>query len=305
MDIIKIIKKKTNIIIFWISLCLLVLLFCVNYFILYKDQTIKHGDKYSLERDGFCLYKNILTNSEIENLKSMCENKQYKQMKDTLLNNQQLIALKKKATSNQYIFQDYIWIIEKSSVHTCHRDNNGDFFNENQKYPSYTALVYLEDMDKCLGVMPESHKDLYSNSMNFTDTVKNILCNKGDVIIFNANLIHVGTINRTKDLKNNWNTKDDNLRIQLKITHKDDIENIMYYEDFNKVLNQDNTLPLSLRLAQKRLSCMFPILSNLTQQENIRTARGSDNGVDVGIPQQIFSYLFYGNKNFYNLPNAF
>jgi len=235
----------------------------------------------------------------------MCENKQYKQIKDTLLNNQQLIALKKKATSNQYVFQDYIWIIEKSSVHTCHRDNNGDFFNENQKYPSYTALVYLEDMDKCLGVMPESHKDLYSNSMNFTDTVKNILCNKGDVIIFNANLIHVGTINRTKDSKNNWNTKDDNLRIQLKITHKDDIENIMYYEDFNKVLNQDNTLPLSLRLAQKRLSCMFPILSNLTQQENIRTARGSDNGVDVGIPQQIFSYLFYGNKNFYNLPNAF
>jgi len=235
----------------------------------------------------------------------MCENKQYKKIKDTLLNNQELIALKNATTNDQYVFQDYIWIIEKSSVHTCHRDNNGDFFNENQKHPSYTALVYLEDMGKCLGVMTESHKDLYANSVNFTDTVKNILCNKGDVIIFNANLIHVGTINTSKDSKNNWNTKDDNLRIQLKITHKDDIQNIMYYEDFNKVLNQDNTLPLSLRLAQKRLSCMFPILSNLTQQENIRTARGSDNGIEVGIPQQIFSYFFYGNKDFYNLPNAF
>ena len=166
-------------------------------------------------------------------------------------------------------------------------------------------LVYLEDMGKCLGVMPESHKDLYANSVNFTDTVKNILCNKGDVIIFNANLIHVGTINTTNDSNSNWTTKDDNLRIQLKITHKDDIKRIMYYEDFNKVLNQDNTMPLSVRLAQKRLSCMFPILSNLTQQENIRTARGSDNGIDVGIPQQIFSYFFYGNKDFYNLPNAF
>ena len=57
--------------------------------------------------------------------------------------------------------------------------------------------------------------------------------------------------------------------------------------------------------AQKRMSCMFPGISNLTQRENIRTARGSDNGVDIGLPQQMFSYLFYGNKDFYNLPNAF
>lgn len=44
---------------------------------------------------------------------------------------------------------------------------------------------------------------------------------------------------------------------------------------------------------------------NLTQSENIRTARGSDNGVEVGILQKIFSYLFYGNKDYYDLPNAF
>jgi hypothetical protein len=50
---------------------------------------------------------------------------------------------------------------------------------------------------------------------------------------------------------------------------------------------------------------MFPILSDLTQKENIRTARGSDNGVQVGTPQRMFSYLFYGNPDFYDLPNAF
>ena len=194
-----------------------------------------------------------------------------------------------------YVYQDYIWIIQKSTVHTCHRDNNGDFFNKGQKYPSYTMLVYLENMDKCLGVMPKSHKGMYENSVNITDTVENILCNKGDVIIFNANLVHVGTMN----------SRDDNLRIQLKLTHKDDVEILQYYQDFNKVLNQDNTLPWALKRAQKRVTCMFPGLSNLTQQENIRTARGSDNGVDVGLPQQAFSYLFYGNKDFYNLPNAF
>lgn len=50
---------------------------------------------------------------------------------------------------------------------------------------------------------------------------------------------------------------------------------------------------------------MFPFMSDLTQGENIRTARGSDNGVDIGLPQQAFYYIFYGNKDFYNLPNAF
>ena len=291
-------KQKNYII--WFLVSVLILIFCVNYFILYKDQTIKNGDRYNLQRDGFCLYKNILTDTEINALKSMCIKKQYKKTKETILSNPKLIALKNAATNDQYVFQDYIWIIQKSSVHTCHRDNNGDFFNENQKHPSYTVLVYLEDMEKCLGVMPESHKDLYANSVNLTDTVKNILCNKGDVIIFNANLIHVGTMNMK-----NGKSSDDNLRIQLKLTHKDDIQNIMYYENFNKVLNQDNTLPWSLKRAQKRVSCMFPGLSNLTQQENIRTARGSDNGIDIGLPQQMFSYIFYGNKDFYNLPNAF
>jgi hypothetical protein len=200
-----------------------------------------------------------------------------------------------KALPPDYVFQDYIWIIKKSSVHTCHRDNNGDFFNEGQKHPSYTLLIYLEDMDKCLGVIPESHKDKDSYFFNFTNSVMNVLCNKGDAILFNANLIHVGTIN----------DKDDNLRIQLKVTHKDDVERIMYYQNFNKILNKDNILPRYLRKAQKNLSCMFPGISNLTQSENIRSSRGSDNGIDIGISQQLFSYLFYGSADFYDLPNAF
>jgi len=291
-------KQKYYII--WVLVSVLILIFCVNYFILYKDQTIKNGHIYNLERDGFCLYKNILNDSEINTVKTLCIQKQYKKTKETILTNQKLTALKNTVTNDQYVFQDYIWIIQKSSVHTCHRDNNGDFFNKNQKHPSYTVLVYLEDMEKCLGVMPGSHKDFYANSININDTVKNILCNKGDVIIFNANLIHVGTMN-TK----NGKSSDDNLRIQLKLTHKDDIQHISYYQNFNKVLNLDNILPWELKRTQKRISCMFPGLSNLTQQENIRTARGSDNGVEIGLPQEMFSYIFYGNKDFYNLPNAF
>ena len=156
-------------------------------------------------------------------------------------------------------------------------------------------MVYLEDMEKCLGIIPNSHKDVNSFNFNFATPVVNLPCKKGDAILFNANLIHVGCMNK----------KDDNLRIQLKVTHQDDIKELGYYQNFNKILNKENELPLFLRKGQYHFSCTFPILSNLTQNENIRTARGSDNGVDVGWFQQAFSYLFYGNPKFYDLPNAF
>jgi hypothetical protein len=134
-----------------------------------------------------------------------------------------------------------------------------------------------------------------SFNFNFTEKVTNVVCNKGDIILFNANLIHVGALN----------SRDDNLRIQMKITHKNDIKVISYYENFNKVLNTENTLPKGLIRFQKNMSCMFPYISNLTQSENINSSRGSDNGAKIGIFQKMFSYIFYGNSHFYDLPNAF
>jgi ectoine hydroxylase-related dioxygenase (phytanoyl-CoA dioxygenase family) len=247
-----------------------------------------------LNKNGFTIYNNVLTNEEIHKLNSFCTNSDYKTTKEVLLNQTKLNELVK-TIGPEYVFQDYIWIIQKSSVHTCHRDNNGDFFNEGQKYPSYTMLVYLEDMDKCLGVIPESHKNQYSYFVDFTGNLINLPCKKGDVIIFNANLIHVGTLNK----------RDNNLRVQLKITHKDDIDKIAYYQNFNKVLNKDNTMPMYVRKAQLNMSCMFPGFSNLTQAENISSSRGTDNGANIGIFQKCFSYLFYGDIGFYDLPNAF
>ena len=92
----------------------------------------------------------------------------------------------------------------------------------------------------------------------------------------------------------------------MKITHKDDLDALAYYQDFHKILKEDNKMPKNIRVAQKRLSCMFPMISDLTQSENIRTARGTEGGVkDIGLQQRVFSYMFYGNSDYYNLPNAF
>lgn len=262
---------------------------------LQTDKLDLPNKNYDLQKDGFVVIKNVLTKSELKELQKNCYENDYSTAKNSLIHNNYLLdSIKNHIKHNDYVFQDYIWIIKKSSVHTCHRDNNGDFFNENQKFPSYTLLVYLEDAEKCLGVVPSSHHNLNSYNVNFNDVVNYLPCKKGDAILFNANLIHVGALN-----------KKDNLRIQMKITHKDDLETISYYQDYNKVLDIENSLHFTMKHIQKNVSCMFPFISNLTQSENIRTSRGSTDGVQIGFFQKIFSYLFYGNSKFYDLPNAF
>lgn len=145
------------------------------------------------------------------------------------------------------------------------------------------------------GVIPQSHLKRGSYGFNASDNVVNLLCSAGDIILFNANLIHVGAMNK----------KDDNLRIQMKLSHKDDLRALSYYQNYNKILKMENTVPTEIRRIQKNFSCMFPFLSDTTQTENIASARGSDNGAEIGIFQKAFSYIFYGNSNFYDLPNAF
>jgi ectoine hydroxylase-related dioxygenase (phytanoyl-CoA dioxygenase family) len=257
-----------------------------------KDRVDKSNRNYDLREDGFVLIKNVLNKQEIEYIKKKCIENDYYNSKEYILNNNKIKKkLLNKIGNDNYIFQDYILIIKKSSVHTCHRDYNGDFFNEGQKYPSYTIILYLENMDKCLGVIPSSHKSVNSYNVNFNNAVLNIPCKSGDILLFNSNLIHVGALNE----------KPDNLRIQMKLTHKDDIKSISYYENYNKVLNKDNNLPFLIKKIQKNLSCMFPGISNLTQSENVKNGNKNQNGPF----EKLYSYLFYGNANFYDLPNAF
>ena len=289
------IDRKILYYIYILTFVVIILLFIFRIFLL--NDTVEHNTvKYKLENQGFQVFKKVIDPTQIQEFTELCKNKNYKELKAKIMLEKTINNLIQNQFDSDYQLQEYIWIIEKSLLHTCHRDNNGDFFNAGQKNPSYTMLIYLEDMEKCLGVIPYSHKNKQSNRTNILfDEVINLKCNAGDIIVFNANLIHVGCINK----------KDDNLRIQLKVSHKDDLDILHYYQDFNKVLNKDNPIPETLRKAQRNLSCMFPIVSDLTQGEIIRTVRGSDNGIDVGGGQQWFSYMFYGNKDFYDLPNAF
>jgi len=285
-------SKSFNIIQIFLGMIILFFLFTIFF---NKDRISEISVNYDLEKDGVCVIPNVLQEYEINEIRKLSMDGKYQNIKNYLNNHYLLKQLCLKQTGKDYVFQDYIWIIKKSTIHTCHRDNNGDFFNEGQKYPSYTVLVYLEPMEKCLGVIPRSHYKKNSYSFNLNDPVIHLTCNPGDVIIFNANLIHVGPMNN----------KSHHLRCQMKLSHKEDLHTLHYYQNFNKVLNEENNVPEIVRHIQKRGSCSLPILSDLMQQESVRTVRGSKNGNEVGIFQKIFSYLFYGNKDYYDLPNAF
>jgi len=279
---------------FKIFLGIIIFILIINIF-LYKDVISKNSYNYDLEVHGVCVIPTVFHNYEINQLIDLCKNQKYKNVKEFFMNHLTLKNTCLKKTGKDYIFQDYIWIIQKSLIHTCHRDNNGDFFNVGQKHPSYTLLIYLEPMEKCLGVIPTSHYKKYSYSFNISDPVIHLSCRPGDIILFNANLIHVGAINQSNH----------HLRCQMKLSHKDDLQVLDFYQNYNKVLNQENHLPNYITQLQKRVSCMAPIFSDVTQRENVRTVRGSSDNVNISVFQKIFSYLFYGNKDYYDIPNVF
>ena len=85
------------------------------------------------------ILKNTFTKNELEQFKNECSHENYKTIKERIIANPKMQSIIKNKVGNGYIFQDYIFIIKKSAIHTCHRDGNGDFFNEKQKYPSLVA----------------------------------------------------------------------------------------------------------------------------------------------------------------------
>jgi len=277
------------------NLFVILLVFIIGIWIVYLTIAKNHTyDANNMDDDGVKLFKSVISPDKIKRLRELNANNKMKELKEEMHSDENIQSIVK-SISDEYVLQDYIWVIQKSSVHTCHRDNNGTFFNPGQKHDSYTMLVYLESMDKCLGVIPGSHKSLYKNAINLTDGVKDIICSAGDVILFNANLIHSGTIIE----------KDDNLRIQMKVSHPDDLEVLSYYKNYNKVLTKDNSIPKFMRKIQHGISCSFPGISDITQSENIKTSRGTVDGAEISTIQKLFSWIFYGRTDFYDLPNIF
>ena len=221
----------------------------------------------------------------------MAKTQDYNQIKKQIIYNPTIKQAILTKTGQGYEFHDYIFIIKKSAIHTCHRDANGSQFNE-LTHPSYTMILYLENMDKCLGVIPQSHQT--KHSLYLPNSVQDVLCKKGDILLFDANLIHTGIILETPH----------NLRIQMKISHKDDIPNLAYYTNYNKILDEPNTIPRVVQKWQQTASCMFPGISDYMQTDVKKTTTYKTDS-DIPLHQRIFAYLFYGKSNYYNIANIY
>lgn len=279
-----------------------------------------HGRIFSIERNGFCVIPSVFSKKECETIEKLAnKNKIRELMRDFFNENYSIIyKIREKiaevsdtqskfcggdggdvaatgsaataAGSQYYTFHNYLWNIRKGSVVTCHSDNNARRFNPKQKYPSYTVLVY--PTGGCLGVIPKSHKKEYRKWFYWYNPIVDIVCDPGDIILFDAELVHVGGTSCSSR---------ENPRIQLKVSHKDDMKVLDYYQNYYKIIDKKVKIPEIISNAQKNLVCMFPIISDMTQNENIRTARGSVEGVKIGWGQKLFSLLFYGDANYYDL----
>jgi ectoine hydroxylase-related dioxygenase (phytanoyl-CoA dioxygenase family) len=214
-------------------------------------KTIKPKN-YKLDRDGIIVIPEFLNINEVNMINNMVENNEQLEIKKYIHEQKKNIL---SLVGLDYEFQDYMFVIKKSQFNACHRDYNATFFNKKQKYPSYTIIIYLHKMDKCLDIIPKSHKNK-EYDINVTDITESVKCNVGDALLFDSNLIHSGSINKHQD----------NPRIQMKITHKDDRNVLNFFENYNKQLNNPPKYSRWFQRLQKHLSCVFPVISQYTQK---------------------------------------
>jgi hypothetical protein len=250
------------------------------FFVNRKDTPFRPlSTRAALDRDGICQFRQILGPAQVSQLKALSVNNDSKVLKEYIHTCPAIVDTIRSLLGPDYAFHDYSFIIKKSSIHTCHRDANGDLFNEGQQWPSYTVLIYFDG--GALGVVPGSND---GRALNLTGGLRQVASASGDMILFDANLVHAGAIG------------DDNVRLQLKVSHVDDHKVLDFYQGYNKVADRPNTHSFALKKVHQQLSCLAPALADMTQSE-VKEDTNSMN-------KKVFSALVYGDPNFYDLPDT-
>ena len=246
----------------------------------------EHSLNNSLFHDGYVLLDGIFDEQDIHAMRRYMKELNSEQLKSFLFAHEPLKQKLQQCISSsllpahEYEYQDYILLLNKSQIHTCHRDYNGDLYHKT-KFPSFTLLIYLYDMDSCLDIIEKSHKHI-RHMPYITDISKHITCGIGDVLIFNSNLIHAGSvINKTES----------NPRIQMKFTHNDDRNVLSFYENYTKVIDDENHTSNIQKHFIKHTTCQHPFLFEF--------ANNVTNGMNFK-PPAWYTNLIYGNSNFFS-----
>ena len=242
---------------------------------------LSRDENHSLTKDGFCLLKNVFDSSEVDYMANQTHdqsNASLNQLQTFIINNHKLLEmLKQQCKLKEYEFNDYIFAILGSQISTCHRDFNGTMFHDQLQHPTYTMVTYLHKMKSCMDVVPKSHVREYKNNY-FIDNSRHVACEIGDVLLFNSNLIHTGSI---------INDDVSNPRIQMKLCHKDDRKHLEFLENYRRVLNDTPPMNIAKRIS-KHYSCQVPI------------DYVNKDGVSKWY-ERAFNMLAYGNVNALNI----
>jgi hypothetical protein len=254
----------------------------------FHTKTIKKGTSTCINKDGFITAHDILDKNKMADINRLWDAGEFKAIDDIIKNDINANALIYSILPKTFKFMDYIMFIEKSVIHSAHRDQNSDRFNDINE-PSYTMIIYIGDMQDCLDVTPGSHKPndtgiyLYDKSQTFK-------CSSGSVILFDSGLVHSGSLGSSPN----------NRRIQLKVSCESDFQKLSYYQGYHKLMQKENTNPEWLKYIQKHFTSQYPLLADLTQ------GNASRDYIDGNLSwyQKLFSMAFYSDPNYYKLSDA-
>ena len=223
---------------------LFILTVLIALFVFFQHWYIRKSD-----RVGYHLI-DMFTSDEVDRLLKLTKENKYDDVYDYITKHHGVRRKIRNIIGEGYEFQNYLLSIEKSSVSTCHRDENGQFFNKDLKHPSYTILFYLKQLNGCLDIVENSHTQ--SNILNFKN-LKTIECVPGQAILFDADMIHSGT----------KHDMEDTTRIQLKLHHRDDVFPT-YLENTKLRLDASNDSTGGSNI-MRNLSCTLPFISDVTK----------------------------------------
>ena len=255
----------------------LFLLFCIYYmyliYFLIEDQ----------KRDmGYMIINDVLLTGDVNYINRCWDNLDYNKIIDFLLKHDNINDMIKRYLGKDYILIDYSYLIENSSIHTYHRDYTSSRNYNNLKNPSYTMILYLDDSNTGLNLIPGSHLEktrlMYIKNKSIKPSV-----NPGSIIIFDADILHSGT-------------KTDKKRrcIQFKIIHKQDIAKLPNLHNYHVLINKPNKKDDTLASFETFCTRHFPFLMDASN-ENIKTSFVEER---TGV-QKIISSIIFSDKDFY------
>lgn len=173
-------------------------------------------EKESLEEEDNDISKNGIVYFQLKgNLDGLNPMEKQKIIKEEVLS---------KIGDTDYEFLNYYYYIKGCSLSTYHRDVTSGQRYLKTKFPTYTVIIYEYDGD-FLSICPNSHKEfpfIWSRPVR-------IKGKKNTIVIFNADMLHAGIINKI-----GRNRK----VLQYKVVHKDDRK---IFEEMDKVSVEKNS----------------------------------------------------------------